>query len=273
MIFASCSPSCVRIDALEPGAGLLAVEWDAPPGVRAVMSTRAGGTSVAPWKSLNLGDHVGDRPERVAGNRQRLCLAAQVPAAPRWMRQVHGNSVALLDAPDAAAVPEADAAVTTRAANVCVVLTADCLPVLLAARDGSAVAAAHAGWRGLAAGVLEATVDRLRMLATPGTALQAWLGPAIGPRRFEVGDDVREAFVARDRDSQASFVPTPDGRWLCNLYALARLRLAAAGVREITGGGHCTYDEEALFFSHRRDVQHRGLAGTGRMAALIWRQN
>jgi len=253
-------------------AGLLAVDWDAPPGVGAAMTTRVGGASIAPWQSLNLGDHVGDQPEQVARNRSGLRAAAQLPDAPRWLRQVHGTRVVLLDALPPGESPEADAAVTTRAGIVCAVLTADCLPVLLAACDGSAVAAAHAGWRGLAAGVLEATTRQLRECATPGVALQAWLGPGIGPTRFEVGNDVRDAFVAGDPGAQAGFSPTPEGRWLCNLYLLARRRLAAAGVQQITGGTYCTYDDESRFYSHRRDVQHRRLAGTGRMAALIWRR-
>lgn len=253
-------------------AGLLAVDWDAPPGVAAVATTRLGGASHGAWQSLNLGDHVGDRPEHVALNRSGLRVVAGLPDAPRWLRQVHGTRVVQLDASPPGEPPEADAAVTSRAGIVCAVLTADCLPVLLAARDGSAVAAAHAGWRGLAAGVLEATTGQLRECATPGVALQAWLGPGIGPARFEVGNEVREAFLANDPGAHAGFAPTPAGRWLCNLYLLARRRLAAAGVQQITGGTYCTYDDEGWFYSHRRDVQHRRLAGTGRMAALIWRR-
>lgn len=272
MTCASCWQSCGQTEAMDLEAGLLAVEWNPPRGVHAVMSTRVGGASAPPWRSLNLGDHVGDQPDRVAQNRERLRRSAGLPTGPRWLRQVHGSKVALLDALAPGGVPEADAAVAAGAQTICAVLTADCLPVLLAAKDGSAVAAAHAGWRGLAAGVLEAAVDQLRAHATSGAALQVWLGPAIGPTRFEVGDDVRDAFVAHDSDAQGSFAPAPAGRWLCDLYALARRRLAAAGVGDISGGGHCTYEEEALFFSHRRDVQHRRLAGTGRMAALIWRQ-
>lgn len=255
------------------GAGLLAVEWQSPPGVGAVMTTRVGGASFAPWHALNLGDHVGDLPDHVARNRGVLQAAADLPAAPRWLRQVHGARVVLLDGLPAGEPPEADASVATRPGIVCAVLTADCLPVLLAARDGSAVAAAHAGWRGLAAGVLEEAVGQLRERAAPGVALQAWLGPAIGPTRFEVGHDVRDAFLANDPGAQAAFSPTTGERWLCDLYQLARRRLGVAGVQDITGGGFCTYGDEARFYSHRRDVQHRRLAGTGRMAALIWRRH
>ena len=251
---------------------LLTPDWQAPPGIVAVCTTRLGGASRAPWASLNLGDHVGDDPAAVADNRHRVQVAAALPCVPRWLRQVHGVAVADLDALPAGQIPEADAAITSRPGEVCAVLTADCLPVVLAAADGSQVAAAHAGWRGLAGGVLEATVAAMRARARVQTALCAWLGPAIGPAHFEVGDEVRGVFLAADSGAVAGFSAGRAGKWQCDLYQLARRRLVALGVAEVSGGGFCTYAEEDRFFSHRRDVQHRGLAATGRMATLVWRQ-
>lgn len=250
----------------------VAVPWPGVPGIRALYTLRTGGVSVAPRDSLNLGDHVRDAPQAVAGNRQRLRIAAALPGEPGWLRQVHGVAVADLDLPQAGDPPTADAAVATQAGRICAVLTADCLPVLFAAADGSAVAAAHAGWRGLAAGVLERTTEALRTRVPSGTPLQAWLGPAIGPEHFEVGAEVRAAFLAADAGAAAAFVPGVADRWQCDLYQLARRRLDALGVTVTGGGDQCTYTDEARFFSHRRDVQHRGLDDTGRMAALIWRQ-
>ncbi|MFO7325167.1 MAG: peptidoglycan editing factor PgeF [Pseudomonadota bacterium] len=210
---------------------------------------------------------------RLAGDMAASCaMPPGVPARPRWLRQVHGVAIADLDAlPEEGPLPVADAAFTTRPGVVCVVRTADCLPVLLAARDGSVVAAAHAGWRGLAAGVIEATVAAMRARAGRDVLLQAWLGPAIGPGHFEVGEEVRAAFLAADSGAHAAFVPAEEGRWMCDLAALARRRLAALGIGEVSACGHCTYAEEQRFFSHRRDVQHRGLDATGRMASCIWR--
>lgn len=249
-----------------------APEWRAPPGVRALITLRAGGVSAAPRDALNLALHVDDAPESVAENRRLLRIAARLPAEPRWLRQVHGSAVADLDVLPDGLVPEADAAVSTRRGTVCAVLTADCLPVLLAATDGSAVAAAHAGWRGLAGGVLEAAVAALRARMAPGIGLVSWIGPAISARHFEVQRDVRDAFLAVDAGNDAAFAPGRPGHWQCDLPLLARRRLAALGVADGGGGEHCTYAEEARFFSYRRDVQHRGLAGTGRSATLIWRQ-
>ncbi len=232
-------------------------EWPAPPGVCAVQTLRGGGCSPAPWASCNLGDHVGDAPQRVAAN--RAGLRALLPNEPCWLRQVHGTTV--VDAADTAGVPEADAAFARRPGAVCAVMTADCLPVLFCDRAGSVVAAAHAGWRGLAAGVLEATVAAMGV--APGELL-AWFGPAIGPRRFEVGDEVRTAFVARDPAAGAAFAALDGGKWLADIYALARQRLAAIGVTATSGGDHCTVEEAGRFFSYRRD------GTTGRMATLIW---
>ena len=248
-----------------------AAGWKAPPGVRALFSTRAGGISAAPLDQLNLGMHVGDAPEVVAENRRRLRIGAQLPSEPRWLRQVHGIGVVDLDAQPDGVVPEADAAVTTRAGTVCAVLTADCLPVLLATADGSVVAAAHAGWRGLAAGVLEAAVAAMRARAAPGIGLTGWIGPGISARHFEVRDDVRDAFLAADPGDAPAFVRGRPGHWQCDLPQLARRRLEALGVADGGGGDRCTYQEEIHFYSHRRDVQHRGLATTGRFATLVWR--
>lgn len=253
------------------GLPMVSVDWPAPPGVQAVVTTRNGGVSSRPWEALNLGPNVGDSEASLKENRRRLQAAARLPSAPRWMHQVHGVIVADLDTLAEGIVPEADAAVASHPGVVCAVLTADCLPVLLAAADGSVVAAAHAGWRGLAAGVLEQTVTALRAKMPVARPVTAWLGPAIGPTNFEVGEDVRSAFLSHDAAAAAAFTRRAENRWLCNLYELARQRLAAAGVTAVSGGGLCTYADEARFYSHRRDVQHRHRVATGRMAALIWR--
>lgn len=241
----------------------LVPDWPAPPSVHAAFTLRSGGVSLAPFDSLNVGLHVGDAPDAVSENRRRLRAQLRLPADPAWVEQVHGTEVADLDAPGraAAASAAADAVFTRHPRRVCVVQVADCLPVLLAARDGSCVAAVHAGWRGLAAGVLEATLGRL---AARPAQLMAWLGPAIGPRHFEVGREVREAFVSGDPGAEGAFTANPRGRWQCDLPALARRRLGAAGITSVCGGGWCTYADPARFFSYRRDGQ------CGRMAALIW---
>jgi YfiH family protein len=233
-------------------------DWPAPAGVRALQTTRCGGVSQAPWQSLNLGDHVGDRPEDVAANRARL--ATVLPSQPCWLRQVHG--VTVFDADSAPHAPEADAVMSRQAGRVCAVMTADCLPVLFCDRSGSVVAAAHAGWRGLRAGVLEATIAAM---AVPPSHLMAWLGPAIGAASFEVGAEVREAFVADDPAADAAFVAGVGGRYLADLYQLARQRLQRAGVTDIHGGERCTLQDSERYFSYRRD------GVTGRMATLIWR--
>ena len=240
---------------------LLIPQWPAPPTVHAAFTLRTGGVSAPPYASLNIGAHVADAPAAVAENRRRVCVALQLTAAPAWLEQVHGTRVADLDAPAQSHAP-ADAAVARQAQRVCVMQVADCLPVLFAARDGSTVGAAHAGWRGLAAGVLEATVTRLRV---PPQDLLAWLGPCIGPAHFEVGSEVREAFLAHDTHAQACFTRNARGRWQCDLAGLARERLSALGVSDLFGGEWCTFADSARFFSYRRDGQ------CGRMAALIWR--
>lgn len=238
--------------------GLLRPEWDLPAGVGALLTTRAGGQSIGPFASFNLGGHVGDDPAAVAANRARL--RGFLPAEPLWLNQVHGAAVA--DADMCEAVPEADAALARSSRRACAVLTADCLPVLLCDDDASVVAAAHAGWRGLAAGVLENTV---RGMGVAPHRVRAWLGPAIGPQAFEVGDEVRAAFVAADPEAAAAFVARQvEGKWLADLFQLARRRLIAAGVTRISGGGVCTVSAPQRFYSYRRD------GVTGRFASLVW---
>jgi len=240
-------------------------DWPAPGGVRALSTLRMGGASAAPYASLNLGAHVGDLPKAVAENRRSLAAAAGLPAEPVWLRQVHGVNVVDLDATElneaAIALDPADAAITRRWGRVCAILTADCLPVLLAADTGDVVAAAHAGWRGLAGGVIEATVSVLKVAPD---RLMAWLGPAIGPKHFEVGAEVREALLVGDPGAEAAFAPNARGRFMADLGQLARRRLAGLGVSRIYGGGECTYTEADRYFSHRRD------GVTGRQATLIW---
>lgn len=237
---------------------LIRPDWVVPANVRALVTTRKGGVSLPPYDSLNTATHVQDDPLRVAKNRQRL--AEWLPAEPVWLNQVHGTTVVNLDQ-SLACEPDADAAVSRRPAAVCVVQTADCLPVLMTDRMGSVVAAAHAGWRGLCSGVLEQTLAAMRV---PGQDVLAWLGPAIGPQAFEVGDEVREAFLQHDPDATQAFQSHGPGKWWCDLYALARQRLQAAGVASISGGGLCTWHDRERFFSYRRDRI------TGRMASLIW---
>jgi purine-nucleoside/S-methyl-5'-thioadenosine phosphorylase / adenosine deaminase len=232
--------------------------WPAPTNVRALITTRAGGVSQGPYASLNLGLRTGDDPRSVSTNRAQL--EALLPQPPKWLRQVHGATV--VEADSLTDAPEADAGVARRPGTVCGVLVADCIPVLLADRAGTTVAIAHAGWRGLAAGVVENAVDRM---AIEPRSLIAYLGPGIGPAAFEVGRDVRDAFVGRDTRSQAAFAPRAAGKWLADLFLLARQSLQRAGVEDIHGGGLCTHSDAARFFSYRRERT------TGRMAALVWR--
>lgn len=241
-----------------PELDFLAPGWTVPARVRAAMTTRTGGASAGPYASFNLATHVGDDPAAVVENRRRLRRALDLPAEPAWLQQVHGTGVAVLPAAKQVA---ADAAVTFTRGHVCAVLVADCLPVFLAGRAGDRVGIAHAGWRGLAAGVVEATVAAFA--CKPGE-LVAWLGPSIGPRAFEVGPEVRDAFLAQDAGAAAAFHPGRPGRWLADLPGLARRRLAAAGVTAVSGGDICTHADAARFYSFRRD------GATGRMAALAW---
>ncbi len=237
---------------------LIIPDWPAPANVRAVVTTRPGGVSLAPYDSFNLALHVGDDPAAVVENRARLRDRLQQPE-PLWLRQVHGIRVVAAD--QASAEPEADGSFSARAGAVCAVLTADCLPVLLCDRQGSRVAALHAGWRGLANGIIEAGVSALQ--ARPSDLL-AWLGPAIGPEQFEVGAEVRAAFMAVDPGAEAAFRPHISGKFLADIYRLARLRLTALGVTAIHGGDFCTVSDARRFYSYRRD------GVTGRMASLIW---
>ncbi|PJK00519.1 multi-copper polyphenol oxidoreductase [Lysobacteraceae bacterium NML91-0213] len=276
----------------------LAADWPAPPGVTAFTTLRRGaGMSAPPFDSFNFGLNSGDDASAVQSNRGLLVTRAGLPAPPCWLRQVHGTRVVRFEeaagqpssvdgrkacprdasargreVPDEAGrhvdsdsdgVPEADASVTAKPGVVLAILTADCLPVVFAAKDGHEVGAAHAGWRGLAGGVLEATIAAM---ATPAAQLQAWLGPAAGPEAYEVGAEVREAFVADSAQAATAFVATRLGHWKVDLYALARQRLLAAGIAaaHIHGGGLCTISDPARFYSHRRDQR------TGRMATLVW---
>jgi YfiH family protein len=236
--------------------------WPAPPGVNALVTTRAGGVSSGPYATLNLGQRTHDDPAALAVNHRRL--NAFLPTAPTWLDQVHGAAVAVLGSPPNAMRPVADAAVTRETGVVCAVLTADCLPVLFADRHGNVVGIAHAGWRGLAGGVLEMAVAALGNLGASANDLLAWLGPAIGPAAFEVGADVHAAFHARDPGALAYFAPQREGKWLADLYGLARRQLAVAGVNTVSGGGYCTWTDAARFFSYRRERE------SGRMAALVW---
>ena len=237
-------------------------DWPAPRRVHAAVTTRDGpGVSAAPYERFNLGVRSGDLPDAVAVNRSALQQILGLPASPRWLRQVHGASVAVLGPLPSADEPQADAAISHIPGTVLSILTADCLPVLFCVDDGSEIGAAHAGWRGLAAGVLEATLTQLH---APRERLLAWLGPCIGAASYEVGGEVRAAFVASDAAAAECFVPTRPGHWLCDLAGLARRRLAAAGVTRIHGGGFDTFTD-ARFYSYRRDG-----ARSGRFASLTW---
>ncbi|GIX35596.1 MAG: laccase domain protein [Lysobacteraceae bacterium] len=246
------------------GAAWMPAEWDAPARVHGLTTLRGlpgVGVSRPPYHAFNLADRCGDDPEAVAENRRRLQRLAGLPGPPLWLRQVHGTGVCRFDGRMAEAQVEADAAVTSVAGRVLAVLTADCLPVLLCSRSGDEVAAVHAGWRGLAAGVIERCVEAMR---TAPASLLAWIGPAAGPSAYEVGEEVRAAFVAVHAADARAFAPSRPGHWWCDLPALARARLARLGVTAVTGGRHCTLSDPSRFFSHRRD------GPTGRMASLVW---
>ncbi len=257
----------------------IAADWPAPPGVRAFTTLRHGaGHSASPFDSFNLGNRYaadGDDPAVVERNRAELIECAALPSAPRWLKQVHGIDVVRFEANDAvdahafdtnaaaAAAVElvADAAVTSAPGVVLAILTADCLPVVFAADDGREIAAAHAGWPGLSAGMLEATVAAMR---TPPERVLAWIGPCAGPARYEIGAEVRERFLAWGEGAEAAFVATRPGHWLVDLPAIARMRLARVGVHRVYGGDICTISDPARYFSHRRDAR------TGRIATLAW---
>ncbi|MDF7759692.1 purine nucleoside phosphorylase YfiH [Kosakonia cowanii] len=238
---------------------LIVPDWPLPKGVAACSSTRIGGVSQPPYDALNLGAHCGDNSEHVEENRARLFAAAGLPSKPVWLEQVHGTAVLKLDGGPYAS-KRADASYSNTPGTVCAVMTADCLPVLFCNRDGSEVAAAHAGWRGLCAGVLEETIACFA--DKPGNVL-AWLGPAIGPEAFEVGPEVREAFMAHDAAAESAFRQQGE-KYFADIYQLARQRLASVGVEHVYGGEHCTFSQQSDFFSYRRDKT------TGRMASFIW---
>jgi YfiH family protein len=236
---------------------LITPDWPAPINVKALQTTRAGGISSPPYDSLNLGAHVGDAP--MAVERNRILLNRLLPSEPVWLNQMHGTVIVSADR--AGCLPQADACIARHRAAVCVVMTADCLPILLCDTQGSVVGVAHAGWKGLVAGVIEASVQA--MDAAPEN-IMAWLGPAISQDAFEVGDEVRAAFVAIQPQAASAFVPGGNGKWFADLYALARLRLNALGINRIYGGDSCTYRDRDQYFSYRRDGM------TGRMGTFIW---
>jgi YfiH family protein len=250
---------CDRIDWLVP-------QWPAPSRVRALSTFRTGGVSTGAYASLNLAAHVGDSPLAVAENRRRLRQAAELPREPDWLAQVHGCAVADLDRDDPRVWQSGrDAAVTREPGKVCAILTADCLPVLFAAADGSAVAAAHAGWRGLALGMLAATV---RALALPPAQVLAWIGPGIGAPHYEVGDEVRGTLVAADPGAECAFERNARGRFQADLARIARRQLADLGLGAVHAAAECTHADAARYFSHRRDGA--GAGACGRQATLIW---
>lgn len=236
-------------------------DWPAPAHVKSLTTTRNGGFSVGPYASFNLSNVVGDEPGNVRRNRMLLREVLKLPAEPQWITQVHGNRV--IDAFDAAPGEEADGCVTGTAGVVCAVLTADCLPIFLCDRRSTRIGILHAGWRGLAAGIVE---EGLRKLQLPTANVLAWLGPAIGPSAYEVGNEVRQVFVTQNHKIAEAFIPSPNhkGHWLADLYDIARRKLHEQGVHAVYGGLRCTLREDNLFFSHRRE----GVCG--RMASLIW---
>jgi YfiH family protein len=246
-----------------PNPAWILPDWiDAPRQVHALTTRRTGGVGVGAYTSFNLAQHVGDDPATVDENRRLLRTKAALPAEPLWLAQVHGTHVVEHPGQLPGTPPRADAAVALAPGRVCVVMTADCLPVVFTNRAGTRVGVAHAGWRGLAGGVLEATIAALRV---PAHDLLAWLGPALSQPAFEVGPEVREAFVTKSPTHAAAFVPNARGRFQADLYALARATLARAGVGSVSGGGRCTYAEDREFYSYRRDG-----GATGRMATLAW---
>ncbi len=244
---------------LSPTDAWIAADWPAPKNIRAFTTTRRGGVSARPYAALNLGAHVDDDPAAVTANRQWLMGKLALPQEPRWLTQVHGNRIVDPARPETDWV--ADGACTSQPGVVCAVLTADCLPLLLCDRAGTRVTALHCGWRGLAQGMVQAGVEQVHC---PPEHIMGWLGPAIGPDVYEVGEEVYQAFLGCCSDLAIAFKPTCTGHWLMDLYASARILLAKAGVTEISGGEYCTYSMPVRFYSHRRD------GVTGRMATLIW---
>jgi len=240
------------------GASYITPNWPAPSSIKGFVSTREGGISQSPFATLNLGVHVGDEPQAVETNRETFAQKINMPGSVVWLNQVHGTEVVTL--PTNEQIDSADAAYSKSIGQVCAVLTADCLPVFFCDLAGQQVAVAHAGWRGLCAGVLETTLAKF----TDPKQVMAWLGPAIGPNAFEVGQEVYEAFCEQEANAHVAFKSTSEGKWLADLYTLARQRLERVGVERVYGGDYCTYTEEEQFFSYRRDGQ------TGRMASVVW---
>ncbi len=240
---------------------LIIPDWPAPNNIKAFTTTRLNGVSPAPFQSFNLAHHVGDALENVLHNRTTLKKNLQLPSDPVWLNQVHSNRINHLDINDN--LETADGAYTTQKNKICVILTGDCLPILLCDKTGTEIAAVHGGWRGLVSGVIESA---LAYFNNSPDQIYAWLGPAIGPKVYEVGDDVRDQFVAVDKNAQLAFESIKESKWLANIYLLAQQRLQKCGVNEIFGGNFCTYTDKEKFFSHRRDKE------TGRMANLIWIQ-
>lgn len=235
-------------------------DWDAPSNVKAAVTTRIGGVSPEPYQSFNMGDHVGDKEEYVNTNRQQLVSNLALSSNPFWLKQVHG--VVVTDIDEKHAPTEADASITRQKNTVSVVMTADCLPVLFCDKNGRVIASAHAGWRGLHAGILEKTIESMQVDAAN---ILAWMGPAIGSEAFEVGEEVKQAFCEDMSEAAQAFKASSNvGKWMADLYLLAKLRLQRAGVLDISGGNFCTYTDSERFFSYRRDKT------TGRMASLIW---
>jgi purine-nucleoside/S-methyl-5'-thioadenosine phosphorylase / adenosine deaminase len=243
----------------------LTPNWQAPNNIRALTTLKRGGYSRGSYQGLNLATHVGDEPEAVSINRRLLVSCLNLPAEPKWLNQVHGTLVASGNA--LSCLPEADASISRNVDEVCAVLTADCLPILLCDLKGTCVGAVHAGWKGLAAGVIESTVKQLSVSVE---TLMAWLGPAIGPDAFEVGKDVVDIFKKSPVDSKKAFTKINAQTWKANIYTLAKMRLEALGITQIYGGEYCTYTENDRFYSARQTI-HTRKAPTGRMATIIWR--
>ncbi|MFP3979586.1 peptidoglycan editing factor PgeF [Marinobacter sp. KMM 10035] len=244
---------------------LIRPDWPAPSNIHAVCTTRVGGVSMPPWDSMNLGDHVGDEPTHVLENRLQLAQGCGLPTgAFGWLNQVHGTDVVRLPLEEGVLAPGADASYTDAARSACTILTADCLPVILCDQNGITIAAAHAGWRSLCSGVLEKLVSEM---GAPSNTLMAWLGPAIGPEAFEIGPEVKAAFMAHDLEAEIAFssVGARKGHYMADIYLLARQRLQNMGVTKLYGGGFCTATDKQRFYSYRRDGK------TGRMATAIWK--
>ena len=238
-------------------------DWDAPPSMVAMTTTRAGGVSEAPFDTLNVGNHVDDKPQAVTQNREIIRSSLRLPGEPIWLEQVHSARVAEVAADTAGSVPVADAAVTRERGCVLAIMTADCLPVVLCSPEYDVIAAVHGGWRGLAADILQHTIATMDC---PPASVHAWLGPAIGPDCFEVGDDVWDQFVAQDWQMASCFKANEKQKFMADIYAIARRSLSTLGVNKISGGNHCTYAESDTFFSYRRTPE------TGRMVTLAWMQ-